>query len=154
MNDRMNYLTPTKKPTGYGTDRNEHRTRLSDKLSTPAQRLLTSSVLSPAQQGELTDHRDRLNPAEICRRIPDQQNRLLVLAKDKTEQLHLASVPTALPTSDAASASTPADLDPTPFRGQSLPEARAQFRGHLDMRHYTSPVRFLIVWPFVGSPGA
>ena len=97
VNDRMNYLTPTKKPTGYGTDRNGRRTRLYDKPSTPAQRLLASGVLSPAQQGELSDYRDQLNPAELGRRIADLQNRLLVLAKDKTEQLYLASVPSALP---------------------------------------------------------
>jgi hypothetical protein len=38
-----------------------------------------------------------LNPAEIARRITNLQTRLLVLAKDKTEQLHLATIPTALP---------------------------------------------------------
>ena len=35
--------------------------------------------------------------AEIGRQIADLQNRLLVLAKEKTEQLYLASIPTALP---------------------------------------------------------
>lgn len=97
VNDRMNYLTPTKKPIGYGTDRNGRRTRLYDTPATPADRLLAAGVLSPAQRGELTDHRDQLNPAELGRRIADLQNRLLVLAKDKTEQLSLASSPSALP---------------------------------------------------------
>lgn len=31
------------------------------------------------------------------REIADLQNRLLLLAKEKTEQLYLASIPTALP---------------------------------------------------------
>jgi len=38
-----------------------------------------------------------LNPAAIARQIADLQTVLLRLAKDKTEQLYLASVPTALP---------------------------------------------------------
>jgi len=38
-----------------------------------------------------------LNSAEIGRRIADLQNRLLVLAKDKTEQIYLAAIPSALP---------------------------------------------------------
>ena len=41
-------------------------------------------------------HRKR-NPAAIGRQIADLQNRLLQLAKEKTEQLYLASIPTALP---------------------------------------------------------
>ena len=42
-------------------------------------------------------YRDTLNPADLARRIADLQQRLLVLAKDKTEQLYLASFPSALP---------------------------------------------------------
>ena len=55
------------------------------------------ATLSPAQQAELTAYRDSLNPAKIARQIADLQNRLLLLAKEKTEQLYLASIPTALP---------------------------------------------------------
>lgn len=97
VNDRLNYLTPTKKPIGFGTDRNGRRTRLYDKPQTPLDRLLAAKVLSPAQQAELTAYRDTLNPAAIARQIADLQARLLVLAKDKTEQLYLASIPSALP---------------------------------------------------------
>lgn len=97
VNDRLNYLTPTKKPVGFGTDRNGRRTRLYDKPATPLDRLLAAGVLSPAQQGELIAYRDSLNPAEIARRIADLQAVLLRLAKDKTEQIYLASIPTALP---------------------------------------------------------
>ncbi|NYF96885.1 DDE-type integrase/transposase/recombinase [Janibacter cremeus] len=97
VNDRLNYLTPTKKPIGYGSDHNGRRTRLYDPPQTPLDRLLTADVLSPAQQAELTAYRDTLNPAELARRIGDLQERLVLLAKDKTEQLYLASFPSALP---------------------------------------------------------
>lgn len=40
---------------------------------------------------------DSLNPAKLGREINDLQNVLLKLAKDKTDQLYLASVPTELP---------------------------------------------------------
>jgi hypothetical protein len=97
VNDRLNYLTPTKKPVGYGTDRNGRRTRLYDKPKTPLDRLLAAQVLAPAQQAELVAYRDSLNPAAIGREIAALQAVLLKLAKDKTEQLYLASFPTALP---------------------------------------------------------
>ena len=97
VNDRFNYLTPTKKPTGFGTDRNGRRKRLYDHPATPLERLLAAKVLSPTQEAELVAYRDRLNPAKLAREIADLQTRLLVLAKAKTEQLYLASLPTALP---------------------------------------------------------
>lgn len=97
VNDRFNYLTPTKKPIGWGTDRNGRRTRLYDQPRTPLERLLAAKVLAPAQEAELLAYRDSLNPAKIAREIAELQTRLLVLAKEKTEQLYLASVPSALP---------------------------------------------------------
>ena len=97
VNDRLNYLTPTKKPVGFGSDRNGHRTRLYDKPATPVDRLLAADVLSPKQEAELVAYRESLNPAAIGRQIADIQSVLLKLAKDKTEQLYLASFPTALP---------------------------------------------------------
>ncbi|MGH3834050.1 MAG: integrase catalytic domain-containing protein [Pseudonocardiaceae bacterium] len=97
VNDRFNYLTPTRKPTGFGTDRAGRRTRLYDKPTTPLERLLAAKVLSPTQEAELLTYRDSLNPAAIARQIADLQNMLLRLAKDKTEQLYLATIPTALP---------------------------------------------------------
>jgi hypothetical protein len=97
VNDRLNYLTPTKKPVGFGTDRNGRRTRLYDKPKTPLDRLLAARVLTSAQQVELVAYRDSLNPAAIGRQIADPQAVLLTLAKDKTEQLYLDSIPTALP---------------------------------------------------------
>jgi hypothetical protein len=97
VNDRFNYLTPTKEPVGFGSDRNGHRRRLYDKPATPLDRLIAAKVLAPAQQAELITYRDSLNPAKIAREIADLQTVLLKLAKDKTEQLYLARIPSALP---------------------------------------------------------
>ena len=97
VNDRFNYLTPTIKPIGYGCGRDGQRRRLYDEPTTPLDRLLAAKVLSPAQESELLAYRDSLNPAAIGRQIADLQGVLLRLAKDKTEQLYLAAIPTALP---------------------------------------------------------
>jgi hypothetical protein len=87
VNDRFNYLTPTKKPTGWGTDRNGRRKRLYDKPKTPLDRLIAAKVLSAAQETQLTAYRDSLNPVLTARQIAELQARLVVLAKDKTDQL-------------------------------------------------------------------
>jgi len=97
VNDRLNYPTPTIKPIGYASSSNGRRRRLYDTPQTPLDRLLAAGVLSPAQQAELIAYRDSLNPAKIAREIADLQGRLLLLAKEKTEQLYIASIPTALP---------------------------------------------------------
>ena len=54
-------------------------------------------MLSPRQETELLAYRDSLNPAGIAREIANLQAVLLTLAKDKTEQLYLATIPSALP---------------------------------------------------------
>ncbi len=97
VNDRLNYLTPTRKPIGFGSDRNGKRTRIHDSPATPMERLLTANVLSQAQKDELTAYRDSLNPAQIARDIAEIQRPLLKMAKEKTDQLYLASIPSALP---------------------------------------------------------
>ncbi|MBY0440661.1 MAG: transposase [Mycobacteriaceae bacterium] len=97
VKDRLNYLTPTIKPIGYGSNRDGQQRRLYDQPMTPLDRLLTAGILSPAQQAELLAYRDSLNPAAIGRQIADLQAVLLRLAKGKTEQLYLAAIPTALP---------------------------------------------------------
>lgn len=97
VNDRLNYLTPTKKPVGYASSPDGRRRRLYDAPQTPLDRLLAAGTLSPTQQAELTAYRDNLNPAKLAREIASLQSRLLILAKEKTEHLYLASIPTALP---------------------------------------------------------
>lgn len=97
VNDRMNYLTPTKKPIGWHEIRHGHRVRIYDTPATPLQRLPTSGVLSPTQAAELLAYRDSLNPARIGRDIADLQRALMKAAAEKTEQLYLAAMPSALP---------------------------------------------------------
>lgn len=97
VNDRMNYLTPTIKPTGFSATTDGRRRRVYDAPATPVDRLLAAGVLSAAQRAELCAYRETLNPATIGREIAALQNQLLLLAKDKTEQLYLASIPSALP---------------------------------------------------------
>jgi hypothetical protein len=84
INDRCNYFTPTKKPVGWATDAAGRRKRVYDTPVAPADRLLAAGVLSPAQQRELTAYRDKLNPAELARRITTIQARLTGLARDAT----------------------------------------------------------------------
>ena len=54
-------------------------------------------MLSPEQEAELLAYLDSLNPAAIGRQNSELQVMLLKLAKDKAEQLYLASFPSALP---------------------------------------------------------
>lgn len=84
VNDRLNYFTPTKRPSGWATDARGRRRRVYDSPRIPLDRLLSAGVLSPAQQRELNDYRDRLNPAEISRRIQQIQGRLVALAQDES----------------------------------------------------------------------
>ncbi len=97
VNDRLNYLTPTRKPVGYSSTGDGRRRRLYDEPATPLDRLLAAEVLSGAQRAELIAYRDSLNPAQIGRQIADLQHQLLILSKDKTDQIYLAAIPTALP---------------------------------------------------------
>ncbi|WP_204903546.1 integrase catalytic domain-containing protein [Mycobacterium riyadhense] len=122
VNDRLNYLTPTIKPIGYTSTADGRRRRCYDAPQTPLDRLLAAQVLSPAQRAELIAYRDSLNPAEIGREIADLQNRLVLLAKQKTEQLYLASIRTALP-----------DIR----KGVRIKASRTapRFRGHSYVRH-------------------
>lgn len=87
VNDRLNYLVPTKKPTGWDTDSRGRRRRRYDQPATPCDRLLAAGVLSPAQEAELRAYRANLNPAGLARDITTLQDRLTGLARRPTEQL-------------------------------------------------------------------
>lgn len=91
VNDRLNFFTPTKKPAGWATDTAGRRKRLYDAPRTPLDRLLAAGVLSPAQDAELRQRRDALNPAELARRIQSLQDRLTGLARDATLALQVAT---------------------------------------------------------------
>jgi hypothetical protein len=90
VNDRLNFFTPTKKPIGWDADRAGRRRRVYDTPQTPLDRLLAAGVLAP--EAELRTYRDHLNPADLARRIHDEQQMLIRLAKDKTEQLREATI--------------------------------------------------------------
>lgn len=87
VNDRLNYLTPTKKPVGYGTDHLGRRKRLYDTPTTPYQRLLTAGILNPTQQAELAAHKATLKPVAIARQITTLQHQLTHHAAQKTQRL-------------------------------------------------------------------
>lgn len=99
VNDRLNFFTPTKKPVGWGEDKNGRRKRIYDKPATPFDRLIASGVLSPAQQAEMAAYRDSLNPLDLARRISELQNRLIELAADKTDRIR-EKLEHALPDTD------------------------------------------------------
>jgi len=95
--DRLNFLTPTKKPVGWATDAAGRRKRVYDTPRTPFDRLCDAGVLSPAQTAELTAYRDGLNPADLARRIQTLQDRLTALAREATLNLQAATAPKPLP---------------------------------------------------------
>lgn len=92
VNDRHNFLTPTKKPIGWDTDSKGRRRRVYDNLATPFDRLLRSGVLSSEKAAELITYRESLNPAHIAREIDRLQQRLTWLAADKTRKLEAAEL--------------------------------------------------------------
>lgn len=87
VNDRLNFFTPTKKPTGYSTDSIGRRKRVYDTPKTPYQRLLDAQVLSPAQQEELAAYKASLNVVAIAKEIDRIQQRLTSLAAAPTRRL-------------------------------------------------------------------
>ncbi|WP_218929093.1 integrase catalytic domain-containing protein [Actinomyces bowdenii] len=97
VNVKLNFLTPTRKPTGWGTDKAGRRKRLYDAPRTPLDRLLDTDALTKAQKTDLIAYRNQLNPAAITRRISELQDVLARLAKDKTDQSYLAQFPSILP---------------------------------------------------------
>ena len=91
VNDRFNYFTPTKKPTGWATTSSGRRKRIYDTPKTPLERLLDAQVLSPQQTEELIAHRATINPAELAREIQRLQDHLTGLAKRPTLDLVAAT---------------------------------------------------------------
>lgn len=96
VNDRLNFLTPTKKPTGWSTDNTGRRKRIYDTPATPIDRLLTAGIPSPDQETELRARQNQLNPADLARRIQSLQDRLTSLARDATLTLQTTNT-TPLP---------------------------------------------------------
>ncbi len=84
---RLNFFTPTKKPTGYATDANGRRTRVYDTPATPWQRTLASGILTEEQITTFHSHIAGRNPADLTRRINEIQLQLTELSRGKTEAM-------------------------------------------------------------------
>jgi len=84
---RLNFFTPTKKPTGYATAADGRRTRLYDAPKTPWQRVQDSGVLTDEQTRTVQARIDGVNPADLTRRINQIQLRLTDISRDKTEAM-------------------------------------------------------------------
>jgi Integrase core domain len=87
---RLNFFTPTKKAVGYTTAADGRKKRIYDKPATPWQRLQASGVLDTQQLSLVAARIDRINPADLTRRINAIQMQLLDLAKTQTEALAAA----------------------------------------------------------------
>ena len=97
--DRLNFLTPTKKPIGWTTDTTGRRKRVYDQPRTPYQRLLDANILSPTQQTELAAYKATLQPTTTAREITRIQQELTRLAATKTRQLEQQTRPKLPPIS-------------------------------------------------------
>jgi predicted DNA-binding transcriptional regulator AlpA len=88
---RLNFFTPTRKPTGWDTTSDGRRKRLYDSPATPWQRVTTTGVVTPAHITE-TEHArlTGINPADLTRAITAIQTRLIDLARAKTEAIATA----------------------------------------------------------------
>lgn len=82
---RKNHLLPCVKAIGWTTTSAGRKKRVYDKPKTPYQRLVDSGVLDPASRARLAAEHDRLNPADLARRITDIQNQLIRLAERRTQ---------------------------------------------------------------------
>nr|WP_245306562.1 integrase [Acidipropionibacterium timonense] len=82
---RKNHLLPCVKAIGWTTTSAGRKKRVYDKPKTPYQRLVDSRVLDPATRARLAAEHDRLNPADLARRITDIQNQLIRLAERRTQ---------------------------------------------------------------------
>lgn len=85
VNDRLNFLTPTKKPIGWAEAKGGKKRRIYDKPATPVDRLIRSGVLSAEQERELIKYRESLNPVKIDKQITMLQQRLAKLGAPRTE---------------------------------------------------------------------
>lgn len=84
---RLNFFTPTKKPSGYATSADGRRKRLYDSPKTPWQRVRESGLLTDEQARVVQARIDGVNPADLTRRINQIQLRLTELSQAKTEAM-------------------------------------------------------------------
>lgn len=84
---RLNFFTPTKKPTGYATTADGRRKRLYDTPKTPWLRVQQSGLLTAEQARTVQARVAGVNPADLTRRINQIQLQLIELSRDKTEAM-------------------------------------------------------------------
>lgn len=84
---RLNFFTPTKKPTGYTQTADGRRKRLYDEPKTPWRRVQAAGLLTEEQAATIRARIDGVNPADLTRRINELQLRLIDLAQGKTQAL-------------------------------------------------------------------
>ncbi|UVI35391.1 hypothetical protein [Brevibacterium spongiae] len=80
VDDRLNYFTPTRKPSGWDDDGRGGFRRTYDDPRTPFDRLRAAGVMSPGQEAELIDYAEGLDPARLTEEIVFWQKRLEELA--------------------------------------------------------------------------
>jgi hypothetical protein len=84
---RLNYFTPTKKPTSYATSADGRRKRLYDNPKTPWQRVQESGLLTAEQLRVAHERIAGVNPADLTRGINQIQIQLTELSRNKTEAM-------------------------------------------------------------------
>jgi len=82
---RLNFFTPTKKPTGYTTAANGRRKRVYDHPQTPWQRVKNSDLLNTKKINDVEKRITGVNPADLTRGITMIQTQLTTLAAQKTQ---------------------------------------------------------------------
>jgi hypothetical protein len=81
---RLNFFTPTKKPTGYSITAHGRRQRIYDDPQTPWQRVKNCGLLDEETIGRVEQCIIGVNPADLTRHITVIQSELTSLARDKT----------------------------------------------------------------------
>jgi len=121
VNDRFNYFTPTKKPTGWATTSSERRKRIYDTSKTPLERLLDAQVLSIQQTEELIAHALQSTPP----RLPVRFNAFGITSPASRNAQPLTSSP------------RPRNLSQTPRAASQYAPPADHTRGHPLMRHHS-----------------
>lgn len=85
VGQRKNYLLPCVKAVGWTHTPAGRKTRVYDAPRTPYQRLLDAGVLNERTGLKLAAEHERLNPAQITRRINKIQQQLIELAAARTQ---------------------------------------------------------------------
>jgi hypothetical protein len=81
---RLNLFTTTTKAIDWRLNKHGKKTRVYDKPRTPYLRVIDSGAMTAEKAAEFATLFEATNPVELTRHITAIQNRLINLAKDKT----------------------------------------------------------------------